>query len=267
MTTDTEPEDPATVSLHERWAEDNGDYVNDLIGSAEQAADDAQEPEDTLALACAAAIGGESLGKALDHPWALYTPQDAAVVASALQAQAGSLVSNLRQLAEAVEYIAARGEVDIPEASGLVPSEAENLTNALDRLRGIADGVEEPLEGIAVAAASLNRAPAGFQRAQSYHDNLRAVTALLGDGVTVLACPPEDAGLAVCRCSATIVRNGETYYLNYQDSTWSLLADSQGTPLPGGGKGWVNGGSFHIDAKEALAHPRQLADEVLYYLG
>jgi hypothetical protein len=41
--------------------------VSDLVGSAEQVADEANEPADTLALAVAAAVTSEGLGKALGH--------------------------------------------------------------------------------------------------------------------------------------------------------------------------------------------------------
>jgi hypothetical protein len=55
--------------LHLRWrdSEDSSGNVSDLVGSAEQVADEANEPADTLALAVAAAVTSEGLGKALGH--------------------------------------------------------------------------------------------------------------------------------------------------------------------------------------------------------
>ncbi|MFF7183450.1 hypothetical protein [Streptomyces sp. NPDC008121] len=89
---DTSQDDRKGVSeapdLHLRWSDsqDASGYANDLTHAAEQVADDANEPSDTLALAATAAVTSAALGKTLGHEWAPYTPQDAAVVASAITA-------------------------------------------------------------------------------------------------------------------------------------------------------------------------------------
>jgi hypothetical protein len=256
-------------ALHLKWADtdDQGfSYVNDLVGSAEQAGDDAHEPVDTLALACTAAFASTALGKALDHEWALYTPQDAAVVASAIQAQVATTADNLRKLIRAVEHIAERGEVELPEVSGLDGPEEETLSDALDQISEVAGQLGEVVTAMHPLVPSLHRAASKFRPSPNLHSNLRAVVALLGEGAEMNE-HQHDEDHEESGCTAVITRGSETYYFGYMDSEWTLLRDGDAEHHSDGSKFWINGGSVTIEAGEELAHPHQLAQEVRQAIG
>lgn len=252
--------------LHLQWSDqDASSYVNDLAGSAEQVAADANEPADTLALAVTAAIASEGLGDALDHEWAIYTSQDAAVAASAIHATLQASIENLRRLERAVRHVGARGDATIPAPSGMVAPEDENLADALDRLTGTADELETHLDLLPPAIRTLQDAPAGYQPPQDVHDTLMAVAALLGDQ-SQLITKLEDCHAGEedkddpCGCVIEISGGGERYFFDYSDSGWMLLRHSAAATSKDGGQVWTN--APRLDVKGGLAHPHQLAQEI-----
>lgn len=257
------PEELNDIYLEWSDGQEDGRYVNDLVGAAEDVVSRAHEPRDVLGLACAAAITSTALSNAIDHQWALYTPQDAAVVASALRAQMSATAETLRNLVRAVEYLRERNEVELPDLSGLVTSEEENISDALDRIGAVADELVPQVEDLATATAALHRAPAVFQPARNVHENLRATVDLLAlDAQIVGDEPGEDHGGEQCPCTAVITHGGEIYYLSYYDMEWSLLSNSDAVNHPDGTMSWINGGSIDIHVNQPLVHPRQLAEEV-----
>lgn len=256
----------STSDLHTQWSdlEENGTYVNDLVGTAETVADDAHEPRDTLALACAGATVAEGLGEALDNKWALYTPQDAAVVASAIHAQLVASIGNLRALAAAVEQVAARGDVTMPEPSGIVSPEDENLADAVDRLTTAADEIEANVGPYLLPAVrTLEKTPPEFQAQRNVHENLVAVAKLLGDMATLKTGHADDDYDREdtdkwCGCFIEITRGSELFLFDRSDMGWSLLRDSDGRVQPDGSKVWA--GRNELDVHEGLAHPGHLAE-------
>ncbi|MFE2823507.1 hypothetical protein [Streptomyces sp. NPDC059271] len=238
--------------------------MGDLTGDIAQVAGDATEPVHTLALACALAEAGGGLELALEHPWSLYTPQDAAVVASALHATLTSTVNNLRALAAAVRVLGTRGDIDLTGPTELsVDEEAPGM--AVDRLETVADDVEQHLAAVLPAIAVLQAAPGAYRPAARVHDNLLALVGELGDGAR-LHTPedkhdqggPEDP----CGCHIRIQDGSELYYLDLPDMGWSLLRDTDGTDQPDGSKTWHTSGDLHV--REPLAHPGHLAEAVMH---
>jgi hypothetical protein len=266
----SEPAATASVEvlndLYLQWSDrqEDGGYVNDLVSAVAQVGEDAYEPRDVLALSCAAAIASTALSDAIDHKWALYTPQDAAVVASALCAQMSATVETLQKLARAVEQIIERGDMDLPESSGATDREVGDLAGALDQIGGIADRLGPHVDDLAEVAARIHEVPAGFRSSRNVHENLRAVVDLLAVDVEIVGDEPsDDHDGDECPCTAVITHGGETYYLNFHDSEWALLRKSDAVTSSDGRTSWINGGSIKIDAREPLVHPQQLAEEVL----
>ncbi|MEU9014277.1 hypothetical protein AB0D12_31810 [Streptomyces sp. NPDC048479] len=261
--------DGEAPDLHLQWSdlEDSSSYVNDLAGATEQVGDDATEPKDTLALAVTAAIASESLGKALDHDWALYTPQDAAVVASAIHATIHASIGNLRALEQAVRQVAERGDVTIPDLSGWVAPEQENLADALDRLTGTAHQLEEDLGMLAPAVHSLNKSPARYRPPANVHEATMAVAAIFGASAEIKQADnhrPDDL-VNGCGCSLTITQGGDKAYFYYSDSGWHLMRHSAATVSEDGSMVWTNNPFF--DVQEPLAHPEQSAQGIRSAMG
>jgi hypothetical protein len=264
--TDSEPTDFGQ-ELYLTWA-DNHDYVDDLIGPAEQVGDRPSDPEDTLGLACSAALASTALGKALEQEFSLYTPQDAAVVAGALQDQLRTTVANLHRLTAATRRIATRGDMHLPPISGFVDASEEHAEDALGRLGIVADQVESHIDGLRPAILVLDDASTRFEPPANSHEALRAVVSLLDEGVEIVGDgPAADHVEEMCGCTAVIKRADDTYYLSYGDLGWELLRDSEGAVHADGSKSWVNGGSIDLDVSSAVAHPRHIATQVQRALG
>ncbi|MGW6570058.1 hypothetical protein [Streptomyces sp. NPDC054975] len=250
--------------LHLRWSdsEDTSGYVNDLASAAEQVADDAHEPTDTMALAVTAAIASAGLGKSLGHEWAIYTPQDAAVVASAINATLQDSAANLRLLEQAVRSIAARGEVSIP-----TPTESgeDNLADALDHLTRAANEIQAGLDLLPPAIHALNAAPCSYRSPEDVHATVVAVAALLGDQAEIITkledCRADQGDQDdPCGCVLEISAPGERYFFDYSDSGWSLLRHSAAVTNADGNMVW--NGTNTLDVKEATVHPHQLVEEI-----
>ncbi|MCC3771766.1 hypothetical protein K6I34_004885, partial [Streptomyces sp. UNOC14_S4] len=89
-------------------------YTADLAQEIRFAAERGpHEPAETLTLACTATEAARALATLLKQEWALYTPQQAATVASALFAQLEAAAEGLRELGGAVRRMADRGDAVI----------------------------------------------------------------------------------------------------------------------------------------------------------
>ncbi|MGA5082445.1 hypothetical protein ACPC37_33390 [Streptomyces griseoincarnatus] len=91
-----------------------------------------QDPGQTIALAVAGAEAAEGLTAALEDPWALYTPQQVAVTASALFTQITAAGTALEKLDRLLDVMAERGDIPEPDHDGV--GEAERLCTAQSTL-------------------------------------------------------------------------------------------------------------------------------------
>jgi hypothetical protein len=249
-------------ALYERAACEPSDLVTEVRTAVECGMCDSR---DSVEMACAAAETAEAVVTALSSPWALYTPQDAATVASALFVQ---LQHTAEALAE-VGHIAERGETQVPAPAS--PGQPANLADALATLRS----VSEQIHGLAAQHASttvraLYAAPVSAPRPADVHETVVAVAALLaeqhGQKVTLNRRHEDDEfedrddGFG-CGCDVTILAADEEYNFHRGDSEWSLIRESDGRKL--------SDGSIIYEAFETLsttwktAHPQQLVDDVL----
>ncbi|MFF8868034.1 hypothetical protein ACF08B_39035 [Streptomyces sp. NPDC015139] len=219
---------PNTSSVHSGWSAQNASYMGDVAGEIGQVGNDATEPVDTLALACAMAEAGEGLEKALGHVWALYTPQEAAVVASALHASMAAAVTNLRALSAAVKEVAARGDFAQPGPTGaFISVDDETPGDALDRLETVADEVEGHLGVLLPAISVLDAAPGLYRPASDVHGTMVAVAKALGPCAR-LHTPDighnQGASEDPCGCHIRIHVDGELYYFDLADMGWTCCA-------------------------------------------
>lgn len=237
--------------VHGDWAATEAPYVGDVTGGIEEAGEDATEPVDTLALAYAATLASEKLGESLRNPWALYTPQDAAVVVSAVHALLQSTVKNLRAMPAAVEHMAGRGDIHLPgPTEAFIAPEDETLGDALHRLVTMAGELDQlQLDMLLPAMRTLHGAPSRFQRAATLHANMSAIAEALGDAAE-LDTPDDahhypDATDSSCGCLIRIRVNGELYYFDCSDMGWSLLRDSAAVVHSDGSRYW-SGTSYGV---------------------
>lgn len=257
--------------LYERAAEKQNDLVSEVRTAVEYGMDD---PVDSVEMACTAAETAGAVVQALSSPWALYTPQDAATVASALFVQLQHSADALLELRRAVGRIVERGEADLVTPAG--GGKPANLGDALETLQSLSDTIH----GLVARHASttvraLDAAPSSAPVPADAHQTVVAVAALLteqheGD-VTLNTYheegdyDPETDGGFGCGCDVTILGNDEEYNFHRGDSEWSVTRDSDGQELADG--------STIFDTRETLstslktAHPQQLADDVLYVIA
>lgn len=132
-------------ALYERAADEPSDFVSEVRAAVEYGMCD---PRDSVEMACAAAETAEAVATALSSPWALYTPQDAATIASALFVQLQHTADAVGELGCALGRIAERGETQVPAPAG--PGQPANLGDALAMLRS----VSEQIHGLAARHAS-----------------------------------------------------------------------------------------------------------------
>jgi hypothetical protein len=252
-------------ALYERAADEPSDLVTEVRTAVECGMCD---PRDSVEMACAAAETAEAVVTALSSPWALYTPQDAATVASALFVQLQHTADAFKELGRALGQIAERGETQVPAPAG--PGQPANLGDALAAL----GSVSEQIHGLAARHASatvraLHAAPASAPRSADVHETVVAVAALLAEqhGLEVTLNRRHDGAFVGpddgfgCGCDVTILTADEEYNFHRGDSEWSITRESDGRKL--------SDGSIIYEAFETLsttwktAHPQQLVDDVL----
>lgn len=259
------------MNWRDHWRETEADdYTHDLTHNITAAAKDATEPRDVLAIAAASATAAESLAVALGADWALYTPQQAAQVASAILSQVESSAASLLELDAALQDVANRSDVEMPEISGMVARSEENLADALDRMRTAADELQEVVRDHAETLVNaLAAVPCTLVLPGSIHETIHAVAGLLKGDVTVrVPHKPDDfdadsVGFG-CGCSIDIVQSGEIYNFYRGDHEWVIVRESDEETLPDGSTVWSR--STKLEAHEHNAHPAQLAEEIRHLL-
>ncbi|MFZ3495183.1 hypothetical protein ACODT5_18500 [Streptomyces sp. 5.8] len=253
--------------LYEQAAEGPNNLLSDVLTAVEFGTCD---PEGSLEMACAAAGAAGATVQTLSKPWSLYTPQDAASVASALFVQLRHGAGALRELERAVERIVERGEaeLDVPAGAG----QSADLSDALKTLRSVSDTVQDLVARHAsTTVRALHAAPGSAPLPADAHETVVAVAALLADqhdGTVTLATlhedgayDPDDDGGFGCGCNVTLLANGDAYHFGRGDSEWSLHKESDGIEQPDGSKVFDRWES--LSSTLETAHPQQLAQDVL----
>ncbi|MGW4954799.1 hypothetical protein [Streptomyces parvulus] len=253
-------------ALYERAADEPSDLVREVRTAVECGMCD---PRDTVEMACAATQTAEAVVTALSSPWALYTPQDAATVTSALFVQLQHTADAFKMLGHALGQIAKRGEMPLPAPAG--PEQSANLGDALITLRSMSEQIHGlTARHAATTVRALHIAEASAPRPADAHETVAAVATLLngqlGQAVTLnrrhadgeFEDPNDGFG---CGCDVTIRTAADEYNFHRGDSEWSLTRESDGRGL--------SDGSVVYDAFETLsttwkiAHPQQLVTDIL----
>ncbi|WP_051856979.1 hypothetical protein [Streptomyces sp. NRRL S-1868] len=254
------------TALYERTGVEPNDYVSEVRSAVEYGLHD---PEDSVGMACAAAETADASVQALLSPWSLYTPQDAAVVASALFVQLRHGADALAELARSASRIVERGEAELPAPAG--PGKPANLADALVALRTVSDAVHSLVDGHASTTVSaLHAAPGTAPLPGDAHESVVAVAALLAeqhDRTVTLNQRHRDGAFEVandgfgCGCSVTIAGDSEEYDFNRGDSEWSLFRESDGQKQPDGSTVFSTWKT--LSTTSLNAHPQQLVDDIL----
>ncbi|MFE2094182.1 hypothetical protein [Streptomyces sp. NPDC059460] len=241
---------------------------NDLVGEVRTAVEyGMHDPRDSVEMVCAAEETTAAVVTALSSPWSLYTPQDAATVASGLFVQLQHHADALQELGRAVGRIAERGEVELPAPA--VPGQPANLGDALAALQSMS----EQVRGLVTRHASttvraLHAAPGSAPVPADVHETVVAAAALLAEqhgGAVRLNRRHEDGAYEDdgfgCGCDITLVTGNEEYNFHRGDSEWSLIRESDGRELPDGSTVYDTHETLSITLK--TAHPQQLTDDIL----
>ncbi|MEU6611570.1 hypothetical protein ABZ922_42290 [Streptomyces shenzhenensis] len=258
--------DTSWTALYERTGDEPSDYVSEVRSAVEYGLHD---PEDSVEMACAAAETAGTSVQALSSPWSLYTPQDAAAVASALFIQLRHGADALTELTRSVGRIVERGEAELPAPAG--PGQSANLADALAALRTVSDTVHGLVDRHAsTTVRALHTAPGTASLPGDVHETVVAVAALLaeqgGQAVTLNQRHPDgayedaDDGFG-CGCDITIASDGEKYDFHRGDSEWSLSRESDGRKLSDGSIVFSTWETLSTTLKNA--HPQQLVDDIL----
>ncbi|MFD3728780.1 hypothetical protein [Streptomyces sp. NPDC058671] len=256
-------------ALYKQTADEPNDLVSEVRTAVEYGMCD---PRDSAEIACAATETAEAVVAALSSPWSLYTPQDAATVASAFFVQLQQNADALKELGQAVGRIVERGEAELPAPAGA--GQPANLTDALEALRS----VSEQIHGLVARHASttvraLHDAPGSAPVPADVHETVVAVADLLAeqhDQAVTLTRRHEDGtyedsddGFG-CGCDVTVLADGEEYNFHRGDSEWSLTRESDGRKLSDGST--VYSAYKTLSTSLKTAHPQQLANDVLHII-
>jgi hypothetical protein len=217
-----------------------------IRGIAEDA--DSLEPADTVALAIAGAEAAEGLRDALDSDWALYTPQQAAVVASALFAQLNAATAIFESLQRLLQNAEDRRE------TAFTAEAADHLTHAATAV-AFACGV------VPGAVNALNACPDLTRLPSDAHETLAGVAALLGPAAKVTEnhglgeYREDDRGFG-CGCEIRFEHRGQAWNFHRGNSSWDLVREKDGEVLEDGStfdQGWSG-----LGPTDSTAHPRHL---------
>ncbi|WP_030733301.1 hypothetical protein [Streptomyces sp. NRRL S-237] len=201
---------------------------------------DSPEPTDTIALAIAGAEATEGLRDALESDWALYTPQQAAVVASALFAQLNATTVVFESLRRLIQHAEARRETAFTTEAD---DRLTHVAAAVTFTRGFAPGV----------VGALNACPDLARLPTDAHETLAAVAALLGPAakVTENHGPDEhsedDSGFGC---------GGEIRFEHRGDSSWDLVRERDGEMLEDGSTSYTE--RNELEVTDSTAHPLHL---------
>ncbi|MFF5447102.1 hypothetical protein [Streptomyces sp. NPDC012888] len=209
--------------------------------------DDA-EPSDTIALAVAGAEAAEGLRDALESDWALYTPQQAAVVASAVFAQLAATADTFESLRRLLQHAEARRD------TAFTAEAADHLTHAAAAVtfaKGFAPGVVSVLDAL----------PALIKLPADAHETLLAVADLLGPAAKVTGphgpgeYVEDDSGFG-CGCEIQFEHRGTRWNFRRGDCAWSLVREQDGEVLDDGCTVYAR--SYELGATASSAHPEHL---------
>jgi hypothetical protein len=265
---------PAWRSPHDSAARER--EPNDLVMEVRTAVDyGLADPVDAIEMACAATETTAATVTALSHPFALYTPHDAATIASALFLQLQHSAAALTALRRGIEAMAQRGDTDVPDPAG--PDQPSNLGNALQQLHHTADDIDQLISRhapttIAALAGAGNRAPIP----RNAHETLVAVSRLLAEQLDDTAkllenhdlddYDPADDDDFGCACAIRISSGSETFLFDRGDHVWCLLRESDGQRLPDGSVTFLTSDTEMRSTPLAAAHPQQLAQDILIHI-
>ncbi|MDJ0386082.1 hypothetical protein [Streptomyces sp. G-G2] len=205
-----------------------------------------QDPADTIALAIVGAEASERLRGALESDWALYTPQQAAVVASALFAQLNATTDAFESLRRLLQHAEDRRETAFTAEAD---AHLRNAAAAVAFTCGFGPGVVNSLN----AGPDLSRLPADA------HETLTVVAALLGPAakVTENHGPGEyiedDRGLG-CGCEIRFEHRGQGWNFHWGNCCWNLVREEDGEVLEDSG----NTGWNELGSTDSTAHPQHL---------
>ncbi|MGX4695051.1 hypothetical protein [Streptomyces sp. JNUCC 63] len=258
MTQPAQPQEP----LWRRYQEpDDRGLIDDVCGGVRLLTEPGpDDPGQTIALAIAGAEATAGLAAALEDEWALYTPQQVAVTASALFAQIAAAGAALEKLDGCLDVMAERGEITAPDYDGV--GEAERLCTAQTALGAAGQKASGAIDARACDAAVdiLASTPYAGALPANAHDTITQLAGLLGDSAKLLPGHlPDGTGRAEldhygCGCRIELTdRDGTVWDFHRADSAWDLipLADtsSDGRRLEG----------MELSMTEACPHPRHLA--------
>ncbi|CAL9659459.1 hypothetical protein SUDANB54_06951 [Streptomyces sp. enrichment culture] len=221
-----------------------------------------QDPGQTIALAVAGAEAAEGLTAALEDPWALYTPQQVAVAASALFTQITAAGTALEKLDRLLDVMAERGDITEPDHDGV--GEAERLCTAQSTL-GAAG--QEAAGAIDVGACEeavdiLTSTPCTAMMPTNTHETLTQLAGLLGDSATLIpGCRlPHGTDSAHqdfqdgCGCRIELTsRDNAAWTLQRSDAAWYLM------PLANPQDGGSDLSGTELSMTETCPHPRHFA--------
>ncbi|MFJ2883378.1 hypothetical protein [Streptomyces sp. NPDC087272] len=210
--------------------------------------DHTPEPVTTIALAVAGAEAAEGVRDALESDWALYTPQQAAVVASALFAQLNATADTFESLRRLIQHAEARRETAF-------------TTEAMDHLTHAAAAVTFTHNFASGVVGALNACPDLIRLPGDAHETLAAVAALLGPAakVTEYHGPGEyredNSGFG-CGCAVSFEHRGQVWNFHRGDSSWNLARERDGEVLEDGST--VYNGRHELGPSDTTAHPQHL---------
>ncbi|WP_225634627.1 hypothetical protein [Streptomyces solaniscabiei] len=220
------------------------------------------DPGQTIALAIAGAEAAEGLAAALEGEWALYTPQQAAVTASALFAQIAAAGAVLEKLDGCLDVMAERGEITVPDCDGT--GEAKRLCTTQSVLGAVGQEAFGAIDArdCDEALDILTTIPYTGALLANTHETFAQLADLLGDSAKLLPCgqpptemvPPAQDYEDGCDCRIELTdRDGIVWDYFRSDCTWYFmpLADvtPSGRPLTG----------RELSMTETCPHPQHLA--------
>ncbi|WP_159054750.1 hypothetical protein [Streptomyces dysideae] len=220
------------------------------------------DPGQILALAIVGAEAAEGLAAALEDEWALYTPQQAAVTASALFAQIAAAGAALEKLSDCLDVMAGRGEITASDYDGA--GEAERLCTAQTVLGAAgqeafgAIDAHDCDEAVDILATTPYTGPLPV----STHETFVQLAGLLGESAKLIpGCrPPAEAVSPArdyedgCGCRIELTdRDSIVWDFHRSDGTWYFmpLADATLSGRPLAGK--------ELSMTQACPHPQHLA--------
>ncbi|MDA5279935.1 hypothetical protein [Streptomyces sp. Isolate_45] len=219
------------------------------------------DPGYAIDMACAAAEASETLCVLLRSQWALYTPQQAATVVSALFAQVSAAAEALRGVDRVLAHMAARGDLGHQTDHG---DERPRTT-----LPAAADALDRVLGGHASQSVELLlRTPSTAPLPADAHEAVAAVARLLGPRTPMTRCDPTtptqgivDSLSTGCGCEIDIESQGQVFSFGRGDSCWSLDLK---VVMPDGSA--IYDSVAELGTSLDTAHPDHLVEEILRVL-